>query len=62
MNDLERAYKNGVVNVVELMNNQKDSFGKSLGYMMAAYTHQLIFRIPQQDLQLYKNLTQNRGY
>lgn len=61
-NDLKRADKNGIVNVVSIMNNQKDSFGKSLGYTMAADKHQFIFPIPQQDLQLNKNLTQNPGY
>ena len=61
-NDLKRADKNGIVNVVSIMNNQKDSFGKSLGYTMAADKHQLIYPIPQQDLQLNKNLTQNPGY
>ncbi|MEA5461473.1 RagB/SusD family nutrient uptake outer membrane protein [Arcicella sp. LKC2W] len=61
-NDLKRADKNGIVNVVEIMNNQKDSFGKSLGYTMAADKHQFIFPIPEQDRQLNKNLTQNTGY
>ncbi|PWK21613.1 putative outer membrane starch-binding protein [Arcicella aurantiaca] len=61
-NDLKRADKNGVVNVVDIMNSQKDSFGKSLGYTMAADKHQFIFPIPEQDRQLNKNLTQNTGY
>lgn len=61
-NDLKRADKNGIVNVVDIINNQKDSFGKPLGYTMAADKHQLIFPIPNQDLLLNKNLTQNLGY
>lgn len=61
-NDLKRADKNGIANVVEIINNQKDSNGKPLGYTMAADKHQLIYPIPQQDRQLNKNLTQNPGY
>jgi starch-binding outer membrane protein, SusD/RagB family len=61
-NDLKRADKNSVVNLVEIINNQKDSKGAALGYTMAADKHQFIFPIPQQDRLLNKNLTQNPGY
>ncbi|MEO6547995.1 MAG: RagB/SusD family nutrient uptake outer membrane protein [Ferruginibacter sp.] len=61
-NDLKRADKNGIVNLVDIMNNQKNEAGQGLGYSMAADRHQLIFPIPNQDLLLNKNLTQNPGY
>ena len=61
-NDLKRADKNGIVNVVDIMNNQKNYLGQPLGYYMATDKHQLIFPIPNQDRQLNSNLTQNPGY
>lgn len=61
-NDLKRADSNGIVNVVDVINSQKNSSNQSLGYTMAADKHQLILPIPVQDLQLNKNLTQNPGY
>lgn len=61
-NDLKRADANGVIDIVDIMNNQKDSKGQSLGYTMAADKHQLIYPIPNQDRLLNKNLSQNPGY
>ena len=61
-NDLKRADANGVVNVVDVINQQLDSNGKPLGYTMDDDKHQLIYPIPNQDRLLNKNLTQNPGY
>lgn len=61
-NDLKRADKNGIINIVDVMNNQKNSSGQALGYTMAADKHQMIYPIPQKDRLLNKNLTQNPGY
>jgi len=61
-NDLLRADANGVVSIVDLMNAQVDSHGKNLNYNMNSNKYQYIFPVPQQDLLLNKNLTQNPGY
>ncbi len=61
-NDLKRADANGVINIVNVINSQTDSKGRSLGYSMAADKHQRIYPIPEQDRLLNKNLTQNPGY
>lgn len=61
-NDLLRADANGTINLVQLMNSQVDSHGKNLNYNMAADKHQFLFPIPNQDLLLNHNLTQNPGY
>jgi starch-binding outer membrane protein, SusD/RagB family len=61
-NDLQRADANGTINIVTWMANQFDSHGKNLNYNMNPDKHQYIFPIPQEDLQLNKNLTQNPGY
>jgi hypothetical protein len=61
-NDLLRADANGTINIVDLMAQQFDSHGNNLNYNMAPDKHQYIFPIPQQDLQLNKNLKQNPGY
>ncbi|WP_321374814.1 RagB/SusD family nutrient uptake outer membrane protein [uncultured Draconibacterium sp.] len=61
-NDLKRADASGVVSVVDVINEQLDSNGKSLGYTMDDDKHQLIYPIPNQDRLLNKNLTQNPGY
>jgi len=61
-NDLMRAEKNGYVNVVTLMNSQKDESGTLINYNVNADKHQYLFPIPQQDRLLNKNLTQNTGY
>lgn len=61
-NDLQRADKNGTINIVTLMSNQFDSHGNNLNYNMAPDKHQYIFPIPSEDIQLNKNLSQNPGY
>jgi hypothetical protein len=61
-NDLLRADANGTISIITLMGNQTDSHGTNLNYNMASDKHQYIFPIPQQDLLLNKNLTQNPGY
>jgi hypothetical protein len=61
-NDLLRADANGVINIVDLMNAQVDSHGNNLNYNMNPNKYQYIFPVPQQDLLLNKNLTQNPGY
>ncbi len=61
-NDLQRADANGVINIVDLMNAQVDSHGNNLNYNMNPNKYQYIFPVPQQDLLLNKNLTQNPGY
>jgi hypothetical protein len=61
-NDLQRADANGIINIVALMNAQVDSHGNNLNYNMDPDKHQYIFPIPQEDLLLNKNLTQNPGY
>jgi hypothetical protein len=61
-NDLQRADANGTINIVTLMNAQVDSHGNNLNYNMNPDKHQYIFPIPQEDLLLNKNLTQNPGY
>ena len=61
-NDLQRADANGTINIITLMSNQFDSHGNNLNYNMASDKHQYIFPIPQQDMLLNKNLTQNPGY
>ncbi len=61
-NDLQRADANGTLNIVTLMGNQFDSHGNNLNYDMNANKYQYIFPVPQEDLQLNKNLTQNPGY
>jgi tetratricopeptide (TPR) repeat protein len=61
-NDLLRADANGTINLVTLMNGQKDSYGNTIPYNMNADKHQYLFPIPQQDRSLNKNLTQNNGY
>ena len=61
-NDLLRADANGVVNIVTLMNAQVDSHGNNLNYNMNPNKYQYIFPVPQEDLLLNKNLTQNPGY
>jgi hypothetical protein len=61
-NDLQRADANGIINIVTLMGTQVDSHGNNLNYNMNPDKHQYIFPIPQEDLLLNKNLTQNPGY
>lgn len=61
-NDLLRAEKNGYVNVVNLMNSQKDESGATINYGVNTDKHQYLFPIPEQDRLLNKNLTQNTGY
>jgi starch-binding outer membrane protein, SusD/RagB family len=61
-NDLQRADANGVINIVTLMGAQVDSHGNNLNYNMNPNKYQYIFPVPQQDLLLNKNLTQNPGY
>ena len=61
-NDLQRADANGIINIVNLMSNQFDSHGTNLNYNMAPDKHQYIFPVPQQDILLNKNLSQNPGY
>lgn len=61
-NDLKRANANGYINIVNVMNEQRNSAGQALGYTMAADKHQLIYPIPNKDLLLNKNLKQNPGY
>jgi hypothetical protein len=61
-NDLQRADKNGTINIVNLMANQFDSHGNNLNYDMAPDKHQYIFPVPSEDIQLNKNLSQNPGY
>ena len=61
-NDLLRAEANGWVNVVTLMNSQKDESGATINYGMSGDKHQYLFPIPEQDRLLNKNLTQNTGY
>jgi hypothetical protein len=61
-NDLLRADANGIINIVNLMGTQVDSHGTNLNYNMNPDKYQYIFPVPQEDLQLNKNLTQNPGY
>ena len=61
-NDLLRADANGIVNIVTLMGTQVDSHGNNLNYDMNPNKYQYIFPVPQEDLLLNKNLTQNAGY
>jgi hypothetical protein len=61
-NDLLRADANGYLNVVTLMNSQVNSYGVNLDYNVNADKHQYLFPIPNEDLLLNKNLTQNPGY
>jgi len=61
-NDLLRADANGIINIVDLMGTQTDSQGNNLNYNMNPNKYQYIFPVPQQDLLLNKNLTQNPGY
>jgi hypothetical protein len=61
-NDLLRADANGTINIVTLMGAQVDSHGNNLNYNMNPDKYQYIFPVPQEDLQLNKNLTQNPGY
>lgn len=61
-NDLKRADANGYINIVNVMNSQRNSTGQPLNYTMAADKHQMIYPIPNKDLLLNKNLTQNPGY
>jgi len=61
-NDLLRADANGIVNIVTLMGTQVDSHGNNLNYDMNPNKYQYIFPVPQEDLLLNKNLTQNPGY
>lgn len=61
-NDLKRADANGIVNVVDIINNQRDSKNRPLGYTMDTDKHQFTYPIPQQERNLNSNLTQNPGY
>jgi hypothetical protein len=61
-NDLQRADANGTISIVTLMAGQTDSHGNNLNYNVNPDKHQYIFPVPQQDLLLNKNLTQNPGY
>jgi hypothetical protein len=61
-NDLQRADANGTISIVSLMAAQTDSHGNNLNYNVNPDKHQFIFPVPQQDLLLNKNLTQNPGY
>lgn len=61
-NDLKRADANGDINIVDVMNNQRNSSGQALGYTMGADKHHIIYPIPNKDRLLNKNLTQNPGY
>ncbi|HEY2350318.1 MAG TPA: RagB/SusD family nutrient uptake outer membrane protein [Puia sp.] len=61
-NDLLRADANGTINIVTLMDAQVDSHGNNLNYNMNPNKYQYIFPVPQEDLLLNKNLTQNPGY
>ena len=61
-NDLLRADANGIINIVTLMGAQVDSHGNNLNYNMNPNKYQYIFPVPQEDLLLNKNLTQNPGY
>lgn len=61
-NDLKRVDRDGTVNLVTIVNNQKNYLGQPLGYIMATDKHQFIYPIQNQDLQLNSNLIQNPGY
>jgi hypothetical protein len=61
-NDLQRADANGTLSIVTLMGSQLDSHGNNLNYNMNPNKYQYIFPVPQEDLQLNKNLNQNPGY
>lgn len=56
-NDLLRA---GEQYTISLMNNQLDGSGNNLSYNVNA--NKLLFPIPQSDIDLNRNLTQNPGY
>jgi hypothetical protein len=61
-NDLLRANANGTLTLASYMNAQVNSFGANLNYNVNANEYQFLLPIPNQDLLLNKNLTQNPGY
>jgi hypothetical protein len=63
--DLLRANANGTINILTLMNSQRDSNGNLLKYGISGAgvtQNELLFPIATTEMQLNPNLTQNPGY